>query len=76
MQTTKPIEKFVVVRNSRPDTGEIVAQVQRFTGATAYYPDAAAAHKAPDGRRDDRVSRLVVAEDQESQKRDVGDSLH
>ena len=43
---TKPVEKFVVVRNARAPGGSIIAQVQRYAGSTAYYPDANAAHKA------------------------------
>jgi hypothetical protein len=43
---SKPIEKFVVVRSSRAGTGKVIAQVQRYAGSTAYYPDANAAHKA------------------------------
>jgi len=42
---TKPVEKFVVVRNARAPGGSIIAQVQRHAGRTAYYPDATAAHK-------------------------------
>jgi hypothetical protein len=42
---TNPVEKFVVVRNARTPGGSILAQVQRFAGSTAYYPNANAAHK-------------------------------
>jgi len=42
---TKPVEKFIVVRNAHAPGGSIIAQVQRHAGRTAYYPDANAAHK-------------------------------
>jgi len=42
---TKPVEKFVVVRNGRAPGGQILAQVQRHAGHTAYYPNSNAAHK-------------------------------